>query len=197
MPVIRQIMIKIISIILLSASLSLTAFVYAAEDKNEVVFKTNKGNIVIELYPQAAPNTVENFKRYVTSGFYDGTIFHRTIPGFMIQGGGFDNKLERKKTEAPIQNEADNGVKNTVGTLSMARTGDPHSATSQFFINVNDNRSLDFTSKSARGWGYAVFAKVTQGLELVMSISKQRTQRQGRHQNVPVEQVVIEQAILR
>ena len=193
MPVIRIAMIKIMSIILLTMTFSINA----EEVKNEVVLKTNKGDIVIALDSKAAPQSVENFKSYVTSGFYDGTIFHRTIPGFMIQGGGFDASLKRKETQAPIQNEADNGVKNTVGTLAMARTGDPHSATSQFFINVNDNTPLDFRDKSVRGWGYAVFGKVTQGLELVMTISRLQTKRKNPHQNVPIETIVIEKAILR
>lgn len=193
MPVIRHVMIKIMSIFLLIMTFSINA----EEVKNEVVFKTNKGDIVITLYSETAPKSVENFKQYVTSGFYDGTIFHRTIPGFMIQGGGFDANLKSKKTNDPIKNEANNGIKNTVGTLSMARTGDPHSATSQFFINVNDNVPLDFRDQSIRGWGYAVFGKVTEGLELVMSISTQETTPKGQHQNVPIDTVIIEQAILR
>ena len=193
MPVIRHTMIKIISIFLL---IMLTP-AYAAEGQNEVVFKTNKGDIVISLFSKEAPKSVENFKSYVTSGFYDGTIFHRTIPGFMIQGGGFDANLQRKQTNAPIKNEANNGLKNTLGTLSMARTGDPHSATSQFFVNVNDNVPLDFRNESTRGWGYAVFGKVTEGLELVLAVSRQKTEAKGGHRNVPLDTVVIEKAILR
>ena len=138
-----------------------------------------------------------NFKQYVADGFYDGTIFHRTIPRFMIQGGGFDADLTRKSVNAPIQNEASNGLKNTVGTISMARTSDPHSATSQFFINVNDNRSLDYRDSSFRGWGYAVFGQVTKGLDIVQAISRQKTKVKGGHQNVPVDAIVIEKAILR
>lgn len=193
MPVIRQIVIKIISIIFLIN----ISFLNAAEEKNEVVLTTNKGDIVILLDPKAAPVSVANFKQYVSSGFYDGTIFHRTIPNFMIQGGGFDANLQRKETNEPIQNEASNGLKNLVGTLSMARTGDPHSATSQFFINVNDNVSLDFQNESARGWGYAVFGKVTEGLDLVLSISQQKTKRQRPFQNFPIDTVIIEKAVLR
>ena len=193
MPVIRQLVIKVISIILLSSALN----VFAAQEKNEVVFSTNKGEIVILLNPQAAPISVENFKQYVAAGFYDGSIFHRTIPNFMIQGGGFDASLKRKTTQAPIQNEAENGLKNAVGTISMAKTGDPHSATSQFFINVNDNRALDHRNTSSRGWGYAVFGKVTKGMDIVMGISRQKTKFKGGHQNVPVDTVVIEKAELR
>jgi len=159
MPVIRQLVIKVISIILLSNVIN----VHAADEQNEVVFNTNKGEIVILLNPEAAPISVANFKQYVTAGFYDGSIFHRTIPNFMIQGGGFDASLKRKTTQAPIQNEANNGLKNAVGTISMARTGEPHSATSQFFINVNDNLALDHRDTSLQGWGYAVFGEVTKG----------------------------------
>ena len=193
MPVIRQFIVKVISIILLSSAF----YVHAQEEQNEVVFSTNKGEIVILLHPEAAPLSVANFKQYVADGFYDGTIFHRTIPGFMIQGGGFDVNLARKPVNAPIQNEANNGLKNAVGTISMARTSKPHSATSQFFINVNDNRALDYREASLQGWGYAVFGKVTTGLEIVMAVSRQQTKVKGGHQNVPVDAVVIEKAILR
>lgn len=197
MPVIRQFIIKVISIILLSSAFYVHAQEEQQEEQNEVVFSTNKGEIVILLNPEAAPNSVANFKQYVADGFYDGTIFHRTIPKFMIQGGGFDADLTRKSVNAPIQNEASNGLKNTVGTISMARTSDPHSATSQFFINVNDNRSLDYRDSSFRGWGYAVFGQVTKGLDIVQAISRQKTKVKGGHQNVPVDAIVIEKAILR
>ena len=197
MPVIRQFIIKVISIILLSSAFYVHAQEEQQEEQNEVVFSTNKGEIVILLNPEAAPNSVANFKQYVADGFYDGTIFHRTIPKFMIQGGGFDANLTRKSVNAPIQNEASNGLKNTVGTISMARTSDPHSATSQFFINVNDNRSLDYRDSSFRGWGYAVFGQVTKGLDIVQAISRQKTKVKGGHQNVPVDAIVIEKAILR
>ena len=197
MPVIRQFIIKVISIILLSSAFYVHAQEEQQEEQNEVVFSTNKGEIVILLNPEAAPNSVANFKQYVADGFYDGTIFHRTIPRFMIQGGGFDADLTRKSVNAPIQNEASNGLKNTVGTISMARTSDPHSATSQFFINVNDNRSLDYRDSSFRGWGYAVFGQVTKGLDIVQAISRQKTKVKGGHQNVPVDAIVIEKAILR
>lgn len=193
MPVIRQLVVKVMSIVLLTCAFQ----AYANDEQNEVVFTTNKGEIVISLNPEQAPVTVANFKEYLAAGFYDGTIFHRTIPGFMIQGGGFDENLARKTTNAAIQNEANNGLKNAVGTISMARTGAPHSATSQFFINVNDNVSLDFRDESQRGWGYAVFGKVTKGLDIVMAISRQKTEANGGHRNVPVDTVVIEKAILR
>jgi len=193
MPVIRQLVVKVMSIVLLTCAFQ----TYANDEQNEVVFTTNKGEIVILLNPEQAPVTVANFKEYLAAGFYDGTIFHRTIPGFMIQGGGFDENLARKTTNAAIQNEANNGLKNAVGTISMARTGAPHSATSQFFINVNDNVSLDFRDESQRGWGYAVFGKVTKGLDIVMAISRQKTEANGGHRNVPVDTVVIEKAILR
>lgn len=166
-------------------------------ESNVVVMQTNQGDIVIELAADKAPQTVANFKQYVDSGFYDGTVFHRVIPGFMIQGGGFDTQLKQKPNEAPIQNEADNGLQNVVGSLAMARTSAPHSATSQFFINVNDNGNLDHRGKSSGGWGYAVFGQVSEGLDIVMKVSKQATKRQGRHANVPVEPVVIEKAYFR
>lgn len=164
---------------------------------NTVVLKTNLGEIVIQLDAEKAPLSVKNFKSYVKSGFYDGTIFHRTIPNFMVQGGGFDAALEKKETLPAIKNEADNGLKNVVGSLSMARTSDPHSATSQFFINVSDNGFLDHKAKNPSGWGYAVFAQVTQGMSIVEAMSKASTKRVGPHANVPVQEVVIEKASFR
>ena len=193
MPAFREVVIKIFTFILLMMSM----MAIAQETKNEAVFVTNLGEIVIQLDNDAAPNTVKNFKSYIEAGFYDGTIFHRTIPGFMIQGGGFAEDLIRKETQAPIENEADNGLLNEVGTIAMARTGDPHSATSQFFINVNNNIPLNFTSETPRGWGYAVFGKVTEGLEIVISISQLATKPEKGHANVPVETVTIEKAFLR
>lgn len=153
-----------------------------------VIFSTNYGDIKIELLADEAPVTVENFLKYVDDGFFDGTIFHRVIPGFMIQGGGFTETMEQKKTLSPIKNEADNGLKNLRGTLSMARTQVVDSATTQFFINVADN---DFLDHGARDFGYAVFARVAEGMEVVDRIAKVKTGNHGGHQNVPVDAVVI------
>ena len=153
---------------------------------------TSHGDIEIELYPEDAPITVKNFLEYIESGFFDGTIFHRVIPGFVLQGGGFTADMNQKETSAPITNEADNGLKNTVGTLSMARTPNPDSATSQFFVNLVDNAFLDFSAKTQQGWGYAVFAKVTSGMDVVQSIAGVATGNVGGHGDVPLEAVVIE-----
>lgn len=166
-----------------------------ANDANpRVRFETSKGPIVIELFAKEAPKTVENFLEYTRSGFYDGTVFHRVIPGFVIQGGGFTADMTQKATRPPIPNEADNGIKNSRGTLSMARTSDPNSATSQFFINLVDNQALDHRSKSPAGWGYAVFGKVVEGMNVVDEIAKVQTGRRGPHSDVPVEPVVVEKA---
>ncbi len=159
-----------------------------------VEMKTNQGLIVIELYADKAPKTVENFLQYVKDGFYDGTIFHRVIDGFMIQGGGFESGMKQKPTRTPIENEAKNGLKNAAGTFAMARTQDPHSASAQFFINLADNHPLDYPSRD--GWGYAVFGKVTQGFDIVQKIAKVKTGNAGFHQNVPVDPIVIESARL-
>ncbi|OZI76827.1 cyclophilin [Bordetella genomosp. 2] len=161
-----------------------------------VKLQTNQGEIVITLDAEKAPKTVENFLGYVKSGFYDGTVFHRVIDGFMIQGGGFEPGLKQKPTQAPIENEANNGLKNDKYTLAMARTSDPHSATAQFFINVADNDFLNFTAPTPNGWGYAVFGKVTEGTEVVDKIKGVKTGNSGFHQNVPVEDVVIEKALV-
>ena len=157
-----------------------------------VTMVTNKGVIKLELDGEKAPVTVENFVTYARAGHYDGTVFHRVIPGFMIQGGGFDGNMNQKSTNPPIKIEADNGLKNTRGTVAMARTSDPNSATSQFFINVADNGFLDHQSPTPQGWGYAVFGKVTGGMDVVESIEKVKTGNSGGHQNVPLEDVVIE-----
>ncbi len=157
---------------------------------------TNYGNIVLELYPQKAPETVKNFLQYVREGFYNGTIFHRVIKGFMIQGGGYTKDLQRKSTHAPIKNEADNGLANLRGTVAMARTMDPNSATSQFFINTVNNNFLDFRSKTARGWGYCVFGKVVSGMDVVDAISKVPTTTSRVGQNSPVSPVIIEKAVI-
>ncbi len=155
---------------------------------------TNFGDIVLELFADKAPVTAANFEEYVKSGHYDGTIFHRVINGFMIQGGGFTADMEQKDTRDPIKNEANNGVSNTNYTVAMARTMDPHSASAQFFINVADNDFLDFKSESTQGWGYAVFGAVVEGKEIVDRIKTVRTGRNGMHQDVPVDPVVIEKA---
>jgi peptidyl-prolyl cis-trans isomerase B (cyclophilin B) len=160
----------------------------------KVEFDTSKGNLIIELYPDNAPVTVKNFLAYVDAGFYDGTIFHRVIPNFMIQGGGFTADMNQKPTNAPIKNEADNGLKNERGTLAMARTPDPDSATGQFFINSVDNDFLNFKSKTPQGWGYAVFGKVIDGLEVVDAISAVETGNRGGHGDVPVEPIVVNSA---
>jgi cyclophilin family peptidyl-prolyl cis-trans isomerase len=156
----------------------------------QVDMKTNFGTIRIELYPDKAPKTVDNFLRYVKDGFYDGTIFHRVIDGFMIQGGGLDQAMHEKATRAPIANEAKNGLKNQAGTIAMARKPDPNSATAQFFINLVNNDNLDYPSFD--GWGYAVFGKVTQGMDVVNKIAKVRTGSVGMYQDVPVSPVLIE-----
>ena len=165
-----------------------------AAGPTRVMLDTNKGNIVLELYPDKAPKTVANFLQYVKSGHYNGTVFHRVIPGFMAQGGGFTADMTQKPTKAPVQNEADNGLKNERGTIAMARTSDPHSASSQFFINVSNNRPLDHTGKTSQGWGYAVFGKVVEGMDVVDAIVGVRTTRKGPHGDVPVEPIVIEKA---
>lgn len=163
-------------------------------DMPYVELQTTMGNIVIELNQEKAPNTVANFLEYVKSGHYDGTIFHRVIDGFMIQGGGMDANMKEKSTNAPIQNEADNGLKNEVGTIAMARTSDPHSATAQFFINVKDNSFLNFSGKNPQGWGYAVFGKVTEGMDIVNKIKGVPTGKYGFHADVPTTPVVITHA---
>ena len=159
-----------------------------------VEFDTTHGAIVIELDAQKAPVTVANFLDYVESGHYDGTVFHRVIDGFMIQGGGMDSKMNEKRTGTPIKNEANNGLKNDVGTIAMARTSDPHSATAQFFINVKNNDFLNYTSPTPQGWGYAVFGKVTNGMDVVNQIKGVATGRYGHHADVPTTPVVINSA---
>lgn len=155
---------------------------------------TSQGVIDIELFEKEAPATTANFLQYVKDGFFDGVVFHRVIPGFMVQGGGFAPGMKQKPTRATIQNEADNGLKNKRGTLAMARTSDPHSASAQFFINLVDNSFLDFTAKNDRGWGYAVFGRVTAGMDVVDKIAKAPTANVGGHGDVPVQDVVIQSA---
>ncbi len=157
-----------------------------------VTLHTNFGDIKIELNAEKAPATVENFLNYANSGFYDGTIFHRVIDGFMVQGGGFSPGMEQKSVQDPIKNEATNGLVNAKGTLAMARTPDPHSATAQFFINVNDNDFLNFSSETSQGWGYCVFAQVIEGMDIVDKIKSVDTGSEGFHQDVPLEDVIIE-----
>ncbi|MDE9466247.1 peptidylprolyl isomerase B [Xenorhabdus bovienii] len=157
-----------------------------------VTFHTNFGDVVINTFTDKAPVTVENFLNYCREGFYDNTIFHRVINGFMIQGGGFEPGMKQKAVKAPIQNEANNGLKNTRGTLAMARTNDPHSATAQFFINVVDNDFLNFRSERPDGWGYCVFAEVVEGMDVVDKIKGVSTGRSGMHQDVPNEDVIVE-----
>jgi peptidyl-prolyl cis-trans isomerase A (cyclophilin A) len=154
-----------------------------------VTVKTSLGSFDLELDAKRAPGTVENFLQYVDAGFYDGTVFHRVIPGFMIQGGGFDAAMKQKPTRAPIKNEAANGVKNETGTAAMARTNDPNSATAQFFINLVDN---EFLNHGSRDFGYAVFARVSSGMDVVQKIAAAPTGARGGHQNVPLEAVTIE-----
>ncbi len=168
----------------------------ALADNPRVELKTSRGPIVIELYPDKAPRTVDNFLQYVKSGFYNGTVFHRVIDGFMIQGGGMDTDLKEKRTRAPIMNEAISGLKNERGTVAMARTSDPNSATAQFFINLKDNDFLNFKSPTPQGWGYAVFGKVVQGMDVVGNIAKTPTGTVGDFENVPKSRIVIESATL-
>ena len=159
-----------------------------------VKLKTNHGDILLELDAAKAPQTVENFLQYVRDGFFSNTLFHRVIDGFMIQGGGMNPDMSQKATRAPVKNEADNGLKNEAYTIAMARTSDPHSATAQFFINVADNEFLNHTAPTAQGWGYCVFGKVIEGQDVVDKIKKVRTGNKAGHQDVPVENVVIESA---
>ena len=157
-----------------------------------IVIKTNYGPITVELDFDKAPKSTANFLQYAKDGFYDGTLFHRVIENFMIQGGGFDVDMQEKSNGDPIENEADNGLSNVTGTLAMARTSDPHSATSQFFINVSDNHFLDHSSKTDQGWGYAVFGRVIDGMEVVDKIKLCETASVAGHQDVPVTEVIIE-----
>ena len=153
---------------------------------------TNFGVIALDLDAEKAPETVKNFIAYAEAGHYDNTVFHRVIDGFMIQGGGMESGLKEKKTEKPIKNEANNGLSNKKGTIAMARTSDPHSATAQFFINVNDNDFLDFKAETMQGWGYAVFGEVFEGMDVVDKIRKVKTGTYGYHQDVPKEDVIIQ-----
>ncbi len=157
---------------------------------------TSFGVIQLELDAEKAPKTVENFLNYVKNGHYDNTIFHRVIPGFMIQGGGFTEDMEQKSTQATIENEANNGLKNVRGSIAMARTNAPHSASAQFFINLSDNDFLNFSAPTVQGWGYCVFGRVVSGLEVMDKIAAVKTGTNGYHQDVPVEAVLIEKAVV-
>lgn len=187
------------NIILALMLFSFTPFLFAKEHKmsetaTKVKLTTSLGAIVVQLNSEKAPISAANFLSYVKEGFYNGTIFHRVIPGFMAQGGGFDTDFEQKRTHAEIQNEADNGLKNKRGTLAMARTNAPHSGSSQFFINYKDNSFLDHTGKNASGWGYAVFAEVIEGMDVVDAMAKVPTGNRGYHGDVPKTDIVIEKA---
>ena len=162
----------------------------------KAVIATSLGQITIELNQEKAPKTVENFLAYVKSGFYDGTIFHRVIEGFMIQGGGMDKEMKTKPTNPSIENEANNGLSNLYGTIAMARISNPHSATAQFFINTEDNRGLDFQSETEQGWGYCVFGKVTDGIEVVSAIEEKSTTPRNEYPDVPEENVTIDKVTL-
>ncbi|MDY6851893.1 MAG: peptidylprolyl isomerase [Thermodesulfobacteriota bacterium] len=161
-----------------------------------VKLETSMGEITMEMFEDKAPDTVANFLQYVNDGFYDGLIFHRVINGFMIQGGGMDANMNEKQTRAPVKNEADNGLKNSAYTVAMARTMDPHSATAQFFINISDNQFLNHTAKTTQGWGYAVFAQVIEGQDVVDKIKAVSTGNVGYHENVPQEPVTIIKAVV-
>ena len=188
--------IKLIVVLAALVSLVMVGEIMAADGNPKVEVETNKGKIVIELYPDKAPETVKNFLNYVDAKFYDGSIFHRVKPGFMIQGGGFTSDMKQKSVGAPIKNEADNGLKNERGTIAMARTGDPHSATAQFFINSVNNDFLNHTSKTQQGWGYVVFGKVISGMDVIDAISSVKTVTRGRFRDVPAETVEIRSARL-
>ena len=177
--------------------LALPQGAYAQKESSVIELHTSKGLIVVELDHEKAPITAKNFKQYVEEKFYDGTIFHRVIKGFMIQGGGMTPDMKEKDAREPIQNEADNGLPNAKYTIAMARTNDPHSASAQFFINSADNAFLDHSSKTPRGWGYCVFGKVIEGQDVVDDIEKVKTHIAGGHEDVPVDAVIIEKATVR
>ena len=181
-------------IMLSTSTLSFATEKTMSDTPTKVKLTTNLGEIIIQLNAEKAPVSSANFLTYVNEGFYNGTIFHRVIPDFMAQGGGFDTGFNQKAVHAPIKNEADNGLKNTRGTLAMARTNDPNSATAQFFINLKDNTFLNHTGKNASGWGYAVFGEVIEGMDVVDAMAKQPTGNRGGHQDVPKTDIIIEKA---
>ncbi len=160
-----------------------------------ITIQTSLGDITVELDREKAPQTVENFLHYLGAGFYENTLFHRVIPNFMIQGGGFDTNFNQKPAPNRVENEADNGLENAIGTIAMARTADPHSASSQFFINTGDNGFLNYKSRSTQGWGYCVFGKVTEGMDVVDTISSTSTGNRMGHQDVPTENILIKNII--
>ena len=178
----------------LTSTLSFATENNMSDTQTKVKLTTTLGEIIIQLNTEKAPVSSANFLTYVNEGFYNGTIFHRVIPGFMAQGGGFDTSFNQKAVHSPIKNEADNGLKNTRGTLAMARTNDPNSATAQFFINLKDNTFLNYTGKNASGWGYAVFGEVIEGMDVVDAMAKQPTGNRGGHQDVPKTDIIIEKA---
>ncbi len=186
---------KLFTIITLTLLISANSIAFAANPR--VKMETTKGDVIIELYPDKAPKTVENFLHYVSEGKYDGTIFHRVIKRFMNQGGGFTTDFKKVETFPPVINEADNGLKNTIGTIAMARTSDPNSATNQFFINTADNAFLDHTSKTTRGWGYCVFGTVVDGMEVMDRIARVKTSANGPFsRDVPMAEIVIRKVTL-
>lgn len=187
-------MIRLLVFALLSTVVATTAAEPTGKAAPRITFETSHGNFTIELFPVEAPLSSANFLQYAKDGHFDGTIFHRVIPGFVIQGGGFDESMNRKATREPISNEADNGLKNLRGTLSMARTQDPNSASSQFFVNLVDNDFLDHSSKTPRGWGYAVFGQVTDGMDTIDKIAASETGRVGGMSDVPLQPIVVRQA---
>ena len=188
--------IKLFVVISVLVTLVMAGVDMAAAGNPRVEMETSKGKFVIELYPEKAPDTVKNFLNYVNTKFYDGTIFHRVIPKFMIQGGGFTADMKRKPVGAPIKNEANNGLKNDRGTIAMARTNDPHSATAQFFINTVNNDFLNHKSKTTQGWGYVVFGKVVAGMNVVDAISSAKTVMRGMYRDVPDEIIEIRSTVV-
>ena len=188
----RRFFAAVFAIALLFGTIGTITQAIAAEGRRSVKITTNMGTIAVELFAKEAPKAVANFLAYVKAGHYSGTVFHRVISGFMIQGGGFKPGMSQKDANANVDNEADNGLRNEIGTLAMARTSDPHSASAQFFINVADNVFLNHSDKSARGWGYAVFGKVTDGMDVVRKIEATPTGQKSGFGDVPVEDVIIE-----
>ncbi len=186
--------ITLFMMLVLTSTLSFAKENTMSDTSPKIKFQTTMGDIVIQLDAEKAPISAENFLNYINAGFYTGTVFHRIIPGFMAQGGGFTTDFEQKPVKAAIKNEANNGLKNDRGTLAMARTNDPHSATAQFFINYKDNGSLNHTSESPSGWGYAVFGKVIEGMDVVDKMADAPTGNRGMHQDVPQTDIIIEKA---
>ena len=196
-PFIQKLIIKamFLSITLLS-SIAITSCTQLGLGKSKVTFKTTAGDFVVELYPDKAPNTVKNFLSYVKEGRYKDTIFHRVIKDFVVQGGGFNEQMEAIDLFDPIENEADNGLQNNTYTLAMARTNDPHSASSQFFINLKDNNFLNYKSKDSAGWGYCIFGKVIEGMEIIDKIGQVETTTVGQFQDVPKTPIIVTEALL-